>query len=170
MTIMDNTRFRIRHPVIEKECISRLLKGSVRSARTLSSLDQRSIAVFLHMKGLSVKDIHTKLVQVHGSDAIAYSTVTKYLRSDIVLQNEPGVENRAEDQGFSIRDNAILEAFEIISFASIRQIAKMTFIPPTTVFRHLMKLLHFVLKRLLSVPADSRIFKNRLWSSCQRSY
>jgi len=68
------------------------------------------------------------------------------------LQNEPEAENRAEDQGFSITDNAILEALEMMPFASIRQIAKMTIIPPTTVFRRLTKSLHFVLKRLHWVP------------------
>jgi hypothetical protein len=35
----------------------------------------------------------------------------------------------------------------MMSFASIRQIAKMTFIPPTTVFRRLTKSLHFILKQ-----------------------
>jgi hypothetical protein len=68
------------------------------------------------------------------------------MRSDVVWQNEPKAEDRAEDQSFSIPDNAILEAREMMLFASIHQIAKMTFIPPTTVFRHLTKLLRFVLK------------------------
>jgi hypothetical protein len=68
------------------------------------------------------------------------------------LQNEPEAKDGAEDQGFSITDNAILEALEMISFASIRHIAKMTIIPPTTVFRRLTKSRHFVLKRLRLVP------------------
>jgi hypothetical protein len=45
------------------------------------------------------------------------------------LQNEPESEDRAEDQGFSITDNAILDTLEIMLFASIRQVAKMTFLP-----------------------------------------
>jgi hypothetical protein len=52
-------------------------------------MDQRSIVVFLHLKELSAKDIHPELVRVLGSDAIAYSIVTKYIRNDIILQNEP---------------------------------------------------------------------------------
>jgi hypothetical protein len=59
--------------------------------------------------------------------------------------------DRAKDQGFSIPGNGILEPFEMISFASIRQIAKMTFIPRTAVFRSLTKSFHFVLRRLRSV-------------------
>jgi hypothetical protein len=83
---------------------------------------------------------------------------------------KPRIEDRAEDQGFSIPNNAILEAFEMIPFASIRQSAKMIFIPPTTGSRRLTKSLHIVLKRLYWITIDSWIFKNRLVSSCQKSY
>jgi hypothetical protein len=135
-------------------------------------MDQRSSVVFFHLKGLSAKakDAHTELVEVFGSDSIAYSTVTKDIWNDVLSQDEPEAEDRAEDQGFSITDNAILEAFEMMPFASIRQIAKMTFIPPTTIFRRLTKSFHFVLQRMRWFPTDSRIFKNRLGPSCQRSY
>jgi hypothetical protein len=78
--------------------------------------------------------------------------VAKYRRNDAILQNEPKAEDRAEDQAFSITNNVILEALEIMPFAYIRQIAKMTFISPGTRFRPLTKLLHFAKKRLRSVP------------------
>jgi hypothetical protein len=83
--------------------------------------------MFPHLKGLSVKakDVHTELVQVLESDSIAYSTVTKYIRNNIILQNEQETENGAKDRSFSITDNAILEALEMIPFTSIRQIAQM---------------------------------------------
>jgi hypothetical protein len=68
------------------------------------------------------------------------------------LENEPEAEDKAEDQSFSITDNAILEALEMMSFASIHQIVNMAVISPTTMFRHLTNSLHFVLKRLRSVP------------------
>jgi hypothetical protein len=44
-----------------------------------NSMDQRSIVVFLHLKGLSAKakNLHTELGNVFGPDAIAYSTVTQ---------------------------------------------------------------------------------------------
>jgi hypothetical protein len=53
------------------------------------------------LKGLSpkAKNFHTELVQVLGSDAIASSTVTKPIRNNVILQNEPEAEGRAEDQG-----------------------------------------------------------------------
>jgi hypothetical protein len=142
----------------------------VKAAR--SSMDQRSIVVFLHLKGLpaKAKDVHTELIQVLGSDAIAYSTVTKYIRNDLIWQNEPEAEERAEDQDFWIPDNAILEAFEMMLFASIRQIAQVMFIPPPTVFRRLTKFVHFVLKRLCWAPHRLSDLQNSLGSSCQRSY
>jgi hypothetical protein len=74
------------------------------------------------------------------------------MRNDLILQNEEEAEDRAEDQGFSITDNAILEAPEMMPFVAIRQIAKMTFILPTTGFRRLKKSLHFVVKRFCWVP------------------
>jgi hypothetical protein len=72
---------------MEKQTISRLFHGSVRGARSLSSVDQRSILGFLHLKELSAKatDVDTELVQVLRSDAIAYSTVTKNIRNDVIL-------------------------------------------------------------------------------------
>jgi hypothetical protein len=72
--------------------------------------------------------------------------------NEIILQNEPEAEDGAVNQSFSITDRVILEALEIMLFAWIRQIAQTTFVPHTTGFRGLAKLLHFVLKRLRWVP------------------
>jgi hypothetical protein len=117
-------------------------------------MDQKSIVVFLHLKRLSAKakDVHTELVQVLGSDVISYPTVAKYIRNDAILQNKPEAEDRAENRGFSIADNAILEVFDMIPFVSICQIAKMILIPSTTEFHRLMKSFHIILKRLHWVP------------------
>jgi hypothetical protein len=106
------------------------------------------------LRKVSESNFHwpSRFTELIGPDAIVYSTVTKYLRNDIILQNEPDPEDRAKDQGLSIPDNAILEALEMMPFASIRQIVKMAFIPLTTVFCHLTKSFHFVLKRLRWLP------------------
>jgi hypothetical protein len=45
--------------------------------------------------------------------------VKKYIRNDVILQNEPEAEDRAEDQGSSITDNAILKVFEMMSLSYI---------------------------------------------------
>jgi hypothetical protein len=65
--------------------------------------------------------------------------VRKEIHDDVLLENEGEAEDRAEDQGFSIPDKAILEVLEMMPFASIRQIAQMTSIPLTTGFRRLRK-------------------------------
>jgi hypothetical protein len=41
-------------------------------------MDQRSICLFLAMKGLSAREVHSELVAVLGLDVIGYSTVTRY--------------------------------------------------------------------------------------------
>jgi hypothetical protein len=105
-----------------------------------------------------------------ASDAIAYSIVIKDIRSDGILEKESEVEDRAKDQGFSIPDTAILKALEITRFASVRQIMRMTFIPPTIAFRRLTILLHFVLKRLCWIRHKLSDLLNTLGSSYQRKY
>jgi hypothetical protein len=42
-------------------------------------MDQRTICLYLNRKGLSAQVIHDKLVQVLGSDVIAYSMMTSYI-------------------------------------------------------------------------------------------
>jgi hypothetical protein len=45
----------------------------------ISSMDQRSKALYLSMKGLSGKLIHQELVQILHTEAVAYPTVTWYV-------------------------------------------------------------------------------------------
>jgi hypothetical protein len=47
--------------------------------RIVSRMDQRSIVLHLHLKGLSAHVIHDDLVATLGSKAMAYSTVTRSL-------------------------------------------------------------------------------------------
>jgi hypothetical protein len=44
-------------------------------------MNQRSICLYLDRKALSAQAIHDEIVQVLGSDAVAYSKVTFYLRA-----------------------------------------------------------------------------------------
>jgi hypothetical protein len=43
-------------------------------------MDQPSIALYLSMKELSSKPMYQELVQMLGAEAVAYPTVTWYLR------------------------------------------------------------------------------------------
>jgi hypothetical protein len=44
-------------------------------------MDQKPIVLYLRMKGMALDAIHDDLVRTLGKDAVAYSTVTKYVRN-----------------------------------------------------------------------------------------
>jgi hypothetical protein len=54
--------------------------------RFIFVMDQKGIVLYLHMRGMgmSLDAIHEDLVRlrVRGENAVAYSTVTKYVRSE----------------------------------------------------------------------------------------
>jgi hypothetical protein len=112
-------------------------------------MDQRLICLFLAIKGLSAQAIHDKLVTVLGSDAITYLTATRYLgqRQFASVRCDP-----SEEPSRSVLDNAISEVLEKQPFSSIHNLSKLTFIPITTVYRHLTWSLAFVVKHLRWVP------------------
>jgi hypothetical protein len=108
-------------------------------------MDQRSICSFLTVKGFSAQTIHKELVTVLGPDAIAFFTVTRYLRQ----RQFPSVPcGRSEEPPNTVIENTILDALEKPPFSSIRELAKLTCIPTITVHQHLTQLLGFVVKHL----------------------
>jgi hypothetical protein len=44
-------------------------------------MDQKTIFLYLRMKGMSLDAIHEDLVRTLGTDAVTCPTVTKYVRS-----------------------------------------------------------------------------------------
>jgi transposase len=115
-------------------------------------MDQRSICLFLEMKGLSARAIHNELTEVLGPEAIAYSTVTKYLRLGKMtteIEEIPFIEFEHEE---NLIDQAITLALNDEPFASIRQIARKTLLPRSTIYRHLTNSMGFVVKHLRWVP------------------
>jgi hypothetical protein len=112
-------------------------------------MDQHSVCLFLAMKGLSANDIHSELVAVLGPEALAYSTVTKYLcKEHFPVQSSKPPENPS----LAVIRDAILDALKQQPFSSVREIAKLTCIPRTTIHRHLTCSLGFVVKHLHWVP------------------
>jgi hypothetical protein len=112
-------------------------------------MDQRVICLFLALKGLSTRAIHGELGAVLGLDAVAYSTVTKYFRKGRLPCTllEP-----LEEPAIAMIDDAILSALEKQPFSSIRELANLTCIPATTVYRPLTHSLGFIVKHLRWVP------------------
>jgi hypothetical protein len=113
------------------------------------TMDQRAICLYLSRKGFSAHAIHEELVQILGPDAIAYSTVTYHLR---VSRWTAQTEERHSDPSPDVVDNSVLEALDQTPFASVRELAKATCIPRTTVWRRLTACLGFVIKHLHWVP------------------
>jgi hypothetical protein len=105
--------------------------------------------LYLSRKGFSAHAIHEELVQILGLDAVAYSTVTSHLRASRWTAQ---TEERHSDPSPDIVDNAVLEALDQTPFASVRELAKATCIPRTTVWRRLKASLGFVVKHLDWVP------------------
>jgi hypothetical protein len=67
--------------VVEEKWFLCAKYGIWREDSTYDTMDQRSICLYLNRKGFSAHAIHDELVQIVGSDAVAYSTVTFYLRT-----------------------------------------------------------------------------------------
>jgi hypothetical protein len=107
-------------------------------------MEQGSICLFLAMKRLSARDVHNELVAVLGPDAIAYSTVTNCLRQ----RQFPAISSEPSDQPpTTIIEDAIMDALDKQPFSSVRELAKLTCIPTTTVYRHLTRSLGFEIGR-----------------------
>jgi hypothetical protein len=112
-------------------------------------MDQRPIVLFLSMKGLPAQDIPGELVGVLSSDAVGYSTVTKYLRETRI---PPIPMETLEKSPNTVTDDAILDALQQQPFSSVSELAKLTCIPRSTVHQHLTQTLGFVVKHFRWVP------------------
>jgi hypothetical protein len=97
------------------------------------------------MKSLSARDIHDELVAVLGSEVIGCSTVTKYLRQSRL---PPIIPDAFESPITTVTCDAILDAVQQQLFSSVREFAKLTYIPRSMVDRHLTRTLEFVVKHL----------------------
>jgi hypothetical protein len=111
-------------------------------------MDQRSICLFLDRQGFSASDIHGQFVSVFGSDAIAYSTVTKYLRWMRCIADK---EVTWKLESPNVVDQTIPAALDEHTFSSVRDLTKRTCILPTTVWRWLTNSIGSVVKHLRSV-------------------
>jgi hypothetical protein len=83
------------------------------------------------MKGLSARDIHNELVAVLGRDAIAYSIIA----SSRQQREFPAISSESFDEPpTTIIDDAILDTLDQQPFSSVKELAKLTYIPTTTVY------------------------------------
>jgi hypothetical protein len=92
------------------------------------------------LEGMSAVAIHMRLVEVFGSIAIAYSSVTQISRSASCTCNFSAGPRRPANQQF---EELIFDALENDLNAFVCQIVDVTRIPRTTVFMILANLLWF---------------------------
>jgi hypothetical protein len=96
-------------------------------------MDLESITLYLNKKHLSAVAIHAEINSILREGTIGYSTVTRYLRKQ-TFANASHLAPEESDLGAADTiDNAILQALDEWSFAALRQIAKRTLIPMSTV-------------------------------------
>jgi len=116
------------------------------------NLDLRSIVLFLNLQGKSKKAIGIEINNTLQKKAIAYSTVTKYLRENFFSSDNKDDGNSNENFEHLLFQQIILKVLNDYPFSSIREIEDMTNIPKTTVHRILTQELHFVSCHLKWVP------------------
>jgi hypothetical protein len=88
-------------------------------------MDQRSIYLSPALKGLSAPAVDNQFTAVLGADAIASSTVTKYLRQRQFISILIDL-LRPEEPATIVIDQAILDALDQYPFSSIRELARLT--------------------------------------------
>jgi histone-lysine N-methyltransferase SETMAR len=114
-------------------------------------MDLKSITLFLGKKYDSAQAVFEEINEVLGPGTIGYSTVTEHLR---LARFPPVPKSSVPTHRPSIVDGAILKALSDAPFSSIRELAKATCFPVSTVYRHLTQHLGFVLKHLRWVPHE----------------
>jgi hypothetical protein len=122
-------------------------------------MDQRSIALYLSMKGLSAKAIHRELVRTLGAEAVTYPAVTWYLHA----ARSPAQSKEAPDEAGVTRtdsvDAAVLKALTDNPFSSVRESSWLTCLPRSTIHRRLTESLGFTVRHLHCIsqrPSDNQ--------------
>jgi hypothetical protein len=96
-------------------------------------MDLESITLYLNKMHLSAVAIHAEISSVLGEGTIGYSTVTRCLRKQSFANASHLAPEEPDFGAADTIDNAILQALDEQSFASLRQISKRTLIPMSTV-------------------------------------
>jgi hypothetical protein len=119
-------------------------------------MDQKPIILYLRMKGTALDAIHDDLVRTLGKDAVAYSTVTKYVRSAQFSGRKEATPPEASDVERSPVNEAILTALAEFPFpfSSVRELSWRICLPKSTVHRHrrLTQSLRFTVRHLRWIP------------------
>jgi hypothetical protein len=117
-------------------------------------MDQKSIVLYLRMKGMALDAIHDDLALTLRKDAVAYSAVTKYARSAQFSDRKEATPHETPDVEISPADEAMLAALAEFPFSSVRELSRRICLPGSTMdrHRHFMQSLRFTVRYLRWVP------------------
>jgi hypothetical protein len=115
-------------------------------------MTQRPIVAYLSLKRMSAHAIHNDIGATLGSDALSYSSITRYFREARFPPSKPEPHPANVQRDLDDSDQAILTALEDSPFASLRQLSWLTYLPSTTVYRRLTQSLRFMARHLRWVP------------------
>jgi hypothetical protein len=103
----------------------------------ISLMDQKAIVLDLYMRAMWLDAIHEDLMRVRvrvlGEKAVAYSTVTIYVRSEKFPPNNDGPPSQSTTVEPGPVDQAILTALADYPFSSMREFSRLTCHPRSTV-------------------------------------
>jgi hypothetical protein len=100
------------------------------------------------MEGMALDAIHDDLVRTLGSDAVAYSMVTKYARSAQFSGRREASPPGTPDVELNPVNEAILTSLAEFPFSSMRELSRRIFLPRCIVHWHLTQSLCFTVRHL----------------------
>jgi hypothetical protein len=123
-------------------------------------MDQKPVVLYLRMKRMALDTIHNDLVRTLGKNAVAYSMVTKYVRSaqfsdrkEVTLPEAPDVERIPVDEAIL---RALVEFPFPFLFSSLRELSRRICLLRFTVHRYrhrqLTQSFRFTVRHLRWVP------------------
>jgi hypothetical protein len=96
-------------------------------------MDQKAMVLYLHIRGMSLDAIHEYLVRALGENAVACSTVTKYVRNETFPPKNDGPPSQPMTVEPGRVDQAILTARGDDPFSWVRELSELTCFPRSTV-------------------------------------
>jgi hypothetical protein len=121
-------------------------------------MGQRVIVLYIDRKELSAIALHYDIVVALGSEPVSYSSVASYLCEAIFASSNCPANIREAELQFEDCDQAILLSEQ--PFASIRESARLTYLPRITIHRRLTQSLEFHVHHLRWIPIFCHTLKN----------
>jgi hypothetical protein len=111
-------------------------------------MDQKTIVLYLHMKGMTLDAIHEDLMRMFGKQAAAYFTVTQYVRNAQFPPKTQAGPPGLGAGGHSTVYEAVLVALGEYTFSFVGELSRLSGLLHAIVHRHLPPSLRFAMRHL----------------------